>query len=228
MKMGKKSFSTFCPSRGPVMLSCSMAKLRNCRDGSHLQRDENVSISYLNDTWNTNLNRIVRHQESQFPCSPLHRIPTPCPSIEQVEQQLLKLPFVNTSVDATLFMPSSKSPSSPSNFTIPCQSNLTRICQHVHCDTSFAHPADQTDTILHHCVHTTTSWYMGTKRNCRIFMTVKPNEEKVVTYERRGLGSEWRVKIWIRVDERVGDIWLNYQEWSAPVSREEASKRSWK
>ena len=71
MKMGKKSFSTFCPSRGPVMLSCSMAKLRNCRDGSHLQRDENVSISYLNDTWNTNLNRIVRHQESQFPSRPL-------------------------------------------------------------------------------------------------------------------------------------------------------------
>ena len=58
---------------------------------------------------------------------------------------------------------------------------------------------------------------MGTKRNCRIFTTVKPIEEKVVTYERRGLGSEWRVKIWIRVDERVGDNWLNYQGRSAPV-----------
>ena len=71
-------------------------------------------------------------------------------------------------------------------------------------------------------------WYMGTNRNCHIFTTVKPNEEKVVMYERRGLGKECQVKTWIWVDERVGDNWLNYQERSAPASREEASKRSWK
>ena len=187
-----------------------------------------MSTSNHDDIMYTSLTRIVRYQASQVPCSPLHRKPMPCPSIERVEQRPLKLPFVNTSVDAILFMPSSKSPPSPSNFTIPYQSNLTRICQHVHCDTSSSRPADQMDTTLHHCVHTTMSWYMGTKRNCHIFTTVKPIEEKVVTYERRGLGSEWRVKIWIRVDERIGDNWLNYQEWSAPVSREEASKRSWK
>ena len=70
MKMEKKSFSTFCPSRGPVMLSYSLAKLHNCREGSHLQRDEKVSTSYLNDTGNANLNRGVRHQESQFPSRP--------------------------------------------------------------------------------------------------------------------------------------------------------------
>ena len=143
-----------------------------------------MSTSNHDDIMYTSLTRIVRYQASQVPCSPLHRKPMPCPSIERVEQRPLKLPFVNTSVDAILFMPSSKSPPSPSNFTIPYQSNLTRICQHVHCDTSSSHPADQMDTTLHHRVHTTTSWYMGTKRNCRIFTTVKPNEEKVVTYER--------------------------------------------
>ena len=58
---------------------------------------------------------------------------------------------------------------------------------------------------------------MGRKRNCHVFTTVKPIEEKVVMYEGRGLSKEWRVKIWIWVDERVGDNWLNYQERSAPV-----------
>ena len=71
MKFQKKSSNAFGLSGAAVMSTCSLAKLRNCRDGSHLQRDENVSISYLNDTWNTNLNRIVRHQESQFPSRPL-------------------------------------------------------------------------------------------------------------------------------------------------------------
>ena len=58
---------------------------------------------------------------------------------------------------------------------------------------------------------------MGTKRNCYIFTTVKAIEEEAVTYERRVPSEECQVKIWIRVDERVGDNWLNYQERSAPV-----------
>ena len=176
-----------------------------------------MSTSNHDDIMYTSLTRIVRYQASQVPCSALHCIPTPCLSIERVEQRPLKLPFVNTSVDAILLMLSSKSPPSPSNSTMPYQSNLTRICQHVHCDMSSSHPADQMDTTLHDCVHTTMSWYMGTKRNCRIFTTIKLIEEKVVMYERRGLGEECWVKIWIWVDERIGDNWLNYQERSAPV-----------
>ena len=67
MKM-QKSFSTFCPSRTPVMFNHSLAKLRIC--SSYLRRDEKVSKSYLNDTGNANLNCTVRHRELQFPSRP--------------------------------------------------------------------------------------------------------------------------------------------------------------
>ena len=146
-----------------------------------------MSTPNHDDIINTNLTRIVRYQESQFPCSPLHRIPASCSSIERVEQQILQLPFVNTSIDAILLMPSSKPPPSPSNFIIPYQSNLTQICRHVHCDSSFSHPADQTDTTPSLCTYNDVLVY-GHKEELPYFYDRQVNRGESGDVREEGVG----------------------------------------
>ena len=55
--------SVWCSSHVHLLVG-KASQVQLCGWLTPLRRDEKVSTSFLNDTRNTNVNRIVRHQES--------------------------------------------------------------------------------------------------------------------------------------------------------------------